>query len=100
MDAGLRLPKGFFDGNADDLGNFYQCLAIDAPFEESRIAGKYCIIQVPLSQDLTLPGFSAKADALDVSKFKLGPAAQLVLEKYYTGIKGYRALSGTHLEDR
>ncbi|KPI92901.1 Nose resistant to fluoxetine protein 6 [Papilio xuthus] len=100
LDAGLRVPKGFFDGNADDLGNYYQCLAIDAPFGDSRISGKYCVIQVPLSQDLTLPGFSGKADALNVNKLKLGPAAQLVLEKYYTGVKGYRALSGTHLDDR
>ncbi|XP_014369282.2 O-acyltransferase like protein [Papilio machaon] len=100
LDAGLRVPKGFFDGNADDLGNYYQCLAIDAPFGDSRISGKYCVVQVPLSQDLTLPGFSGKADALNVNKLKLGPAAQLVLEKYYTGIKGYRALSGTHLDDR
>ncbi|XP_061729796.1 nose resistant to fluoxetine protein 6-like [Cydia pomonella] len=56
LDAGIRLPRGILQGNFVDLGNYHQCLAINANFEPSDIEGKYCMIHVPIIQDeLNLP---------------------------------------------
>ncbi|CAH2076901.1 unnamed protein product, partial [Iphiclides podalirius] len=100
LDAGIRFPRGFFQGNTEDFGNYHQCLGIDLPFEGTNVGGKYCVIRVPVSQDLDLPGLSAAADSIDLKSLKLGADFELILEKYYTVIKAYRVLSGFGLDDR
>ncbi|XP_063359845.1 O-acyltransferase like protein-like [Cydia amplana] len=51
LDAGIRPPRGIFQGNFVDFGNYHQCIEISANFETSDIQGKYCMINVPMTQD-------------------------------------------------
>lgn len=54
-DAGLRIPRGLTEGNFIDLGNYHQCLGITHDAEDEQIQGKYCLIRVPMNQNLTVP---------------------------------------------
>ncbi|XP_028161296.1 O-acyltransferase like protein-like isoform X2 [Ostrinia furnacalis] len=59
IDAGIRIPRGILQGNTLDLGNYHQCLGINHQLENSELQGKYCLIQVPLSQQIPeLPGWT------------------------------------------
>ncbi|XP_073949762.1 nose resistant to fluoxetine protein 6-like [Choristoneura fumiferana] len=55
LDAGIRTPRGILQGNFVDLGNYHECLAINANFEPLNIEGKYCMLNIPVAQDLELP---------------------------------------------
>ncbi|CAK1600711.1 unnamed protein product [Parnassius mnemosyne] len=100
LDAGIRLPRGFLDGNSVDLGNYQQCLGIDVPFENSNIVGKYCTIQVPLNQELNLPGLFGSSEPFYMSSLKYAADTEGILQRYNAILRGYRALSGVDLEDR
>jgi hypothetical protein len=41
-DASAKLPSGILNGNANQLGDFDQCLAV-ASQDEAHIDGKYCL---------------------------------------------------------
>ncbi|XP_063822750.1 nose resistant to fluoxetine protein 6-like [Ostrinia nubilalis] len=59
IDAGIRIPRGILQGNTLDLGNYHQCLGINRQLENSELQGKYCLIQVPLNQQIPeLPGWT------------------------------------------
>lgn len=55
VDAGIRLPRGILEGNTNDLGNYHQCLGINQQLENSELQGKYCLVRVPLRQNLVFP---------------------------------------------
>ncbi|CAH0581530.1 unnamed protein product [Chrysodeixis includens] len=54
-DAGFRIPKGIFEANNVDLGNYHQCLGLNQQLPTSELQGKYCMIQVPLNQAINFP---------------------------------------------
>ncbi|XP_013136821.1 PREDICTED: nose resistant to fluoxetine protein 6-like [Papilio polytes] len=100
LDAGVRIPRGLFDDNSVDFGNYHQCLGIDSPFEQSRISGKYCVIQIPLLQNFTMPGFSGDNSTLENDLIKLGPSGEMLLDKYYSIVNMYRLIFGTNIYNR
>lgn len=44
MDANAKLPSGILKGNINQLGDFDECLSIDAPNEEFQ--GQYCLAYI------------------------------------------------------
>ncbi|XP_063822749.1 O-acyltransferase like protein-like [Ostrinia nubilalis] len=60
IDSGLRAPRGILEGNTVDLGNYHQCLSINRQLEDSELQGKYCLIKVPLNQNIELPGLDLR----------------------------------------
>ncbi|KAJ8721333.1 hypothetical protein PYW07_002108 [Mythimna separata] len=55
-DAGIRIPRGFLEGNMLDMGNYHQCIGLNQPIgPDTEIQGKYCMIQVPLNQTFDIP---------------------------------------------
>ncbi|CAH2108553.1 unnamed protein product [Euphydryas editha] len=55
LEAGARLPRGFFEMNFADLGNYEQCLNIRSENGDIQIEGKYYLIRIPLEQEFRLP---------------------------------------------
>ncbi|KAM3963613.1 nose resistant to fluoxetine protein 6-like [Aphomia sociella] len=55
LDAGPRTPRGILKGNFIDLGSYYNCLNIDKNVRNMNIEGKYCMLSVPLLQNISLP---------------------------------------------
>ncbi|KOB55657.1 Uncharacterized protein OBRU01_25860, partial [Operophtera brumata] len=55
IDSSFRTPKGLLEGNFADYGNYHQCLNIHQELVPSTIEGKYCMIRMPLQQNITLP---------------------------------------------
>ncbi|XP_075974719.1 nose resistant to fluoxetine protein 6-like [Anticarsia gemmatalis] len=55
LDAGIRTPRGIITGNTLDLGNYYQCLGISKEIPDSVVEGKYCLVEVPLNQNINWP---------------------------------------------
>ncbi|XP_047533374.1 nose resistant to fluoxetine protein 6-like [Vanessa atalanta] len=51
IDASGKIPSGILIGNLADLGSYHQCLSIQYLADELEIAGKYCLIHVPLNQN-------------------------------------------------
>ncbi|XP_045534617.1 nose resistant to fluoxetine protein 6-like [Papilio machaon] len=100
LDAGIRIPRGLFDDNSVDFGNYHQCLRINSPFEQTRILGKYCVIQVPLIQNFTVPGFSGENSTLENDLIKLGPSGRILLDKYHSMVNMYRLVFGTSIHNR
>lgn len=49
MDANAKLPSGILNGNLNQLGDYDQCLSVDA--SKRDLKGKYCLASV----QLTLP---------------------------------------------
>ncbi|XP_028161295.1 O-acyltransferase like protein-like isoform X1 [Ostrinia furnacalis] len=62
IDSGLRAPRGILEGNTVDLGNYHQCLSINRQLEDSELQGKYCLIKVPLNQNIELPGLDLRKE--------------------------------------
>ncbi|CAH2096594.1 unnamed protein product [Euphydryas editha] len=52
IDASGKIPNGILMGNLADLGNYHQCLDIRYLIDELNIEGKYCMLRVPLNQNL------------------------------------------------
>lgn len=98
LDAGIRIPRGFLEGNTLDMGNYHQCLGINRLLEESEIQGKYCVIQLPLSQDINLP-FPNNID-FDPQALKLDDETISMIEKYTIVNAGAKGLSGFPPGDR
>ncbi|KAG6451009.1 hypothetical protein O3G_MSEX006874 [Manduca sexta] len=65
LDAGIRTPRGFFEGNFVDLGNYFPCLNIEQALPTSVVGGKYCRIRIPLNQQLELPTLPTLPDFPD-----------------------------------
>ncbi|KAJ0175782.1 hypothetical protein K1T71_008941 [Dendrolimus kikuchii] len=84
LDAGIRTPRGIFTGNFMDLGNYYQCLALHRSSEVGAISGKYCLMNIPLSQgNLTLPELSQFPERLEIPLpdtpwFELGTNTRMI----------------------
>lgn len=55
FDTGARIPRGILNGNTQDLGNYQQCLGIKEEIPNSVVEGKYCMLKVPLEQNVELP---------------------------------------------
>ncbi|CAH0585974.1 unnamed protein product [Chrysodeixis includens] len=51
LDASGKFPSGFRQGNWHDFGDYFQCLGINKVIENVEIPGKYCAVQIPLTQD-------------------------------------------------
>ncbi|XP_026315716.1 nose resistant to fluoxetine protein 6-like [Hyposmocoma kahamanoa] len=49
LEAGPRVPRGILQGNLKDLGNYRQCLGINREIDDMVIEGKYCQIEIGLS---------------------------------------------------
>lgn len=49
FDATGKVPSGILKGNLVELGNFEQCIAIDATVENGTITGKYCYGKLSLT---------------------------------------------------
>ncbi|CAB3222558.1 unnamed protein product [Arctia plantaginis] len=64
FDAGARIPRGILNGNTQDLGNYYQCLGINEEIPNSVVEGKYCLIKVPLEQNVDFPDLLGLPDIL------------------------------------
>ncbi|XP_026315718.1 uncharacterized protein LOC113227060 [Hyposmocoma kahamanoa] len=56
LEAGLRIPRGILQGNLLDLGNYRQCLGINTEIDNMVIKGKYCQINIGLSDLVSLGG--------------------------------------------
>lgn len=65
FDAGIRTPRGILTGNTLDLGNYYQCLGINQEIPDSVVEGKYCLIEVPLEQNINWPELPILPDLPD-----------------------------------
>ncbi|GBP20432.1 hypothetical protein EVAR_14681_1 [Eumeta japonica] len=80
LDAGIRFPRGFLEGNTVDLGNYHQCLALQQDIANTTIEGKYCSIYLPFNQEIQLP------------EFPPWPEIQPIFEELKYKIKGYEYL--------
>jgi hypothetical protein len=60
MDASIRIPRGITLGNFVDMGNYYQCLAINKQALDMTVEGKYCAIHIPLNQGFNVPEIGAE----------------------------------------
>ncbi|KAM3963614.1 nose resistant to fluoxetine protein 6-like [Aphomia sociella] len=54
LNAGPRTPRGLLKGNLIDLGSYYECLEIQEQVNNMDIEGKYCMVNVPLYQEIDL----------------------------------------------
>ncbi|KAJ2950206.1 hypothetical protein O0L34_g11568 [Tuta absoluta] len=54
IESGLRVPKGIFEGNLIDYGNYFQCININENVGTTNIEGKHCKINVPVNQNVDL----------------------------------------------
>lgn len=68
FDASSKIPSGLLEGNAIDLGNYDECLAIEYEYKNASLIGKYCglgvIITIPKDK---LPIDILRAKVLSVS---------------------------------
>lgn len=52
-DAGAKLPSGLLRGNANQLGDYDECLSVDSgpllAWGGERVRGKYCLVEVDVS---------------------------------------------------
>lgn len=46
FDSSTKFPNGVLIGSTYDLGNFDECVSVDAEINEERIQGKYCLATV------------------------------------------------------
>ncbi|XP_026315616.1 O-acyltransferase like protein-like [Hyposmocoma kahamanoa] len=56
IEAGPRMPRGILQGNLIDLGNYHQCLGINREIDDMVIDGKYCQINIGLSDLANIEG--------------------------------------------
>lgn len=52
LDASARIPRGILLGNLQDLGNYDQCLNINEYLDSINIQGKYCMTELPVTQNM------------------------------------------------
>lgn len=96
----MRIPRGMFEGNLVDLGNYPQCLAIHETMENMSIEGKYCIINVPPNQNLQLVTSSLKSNPIfDPAALRMHGKTMNELMVYETEMKKLRATFGNELDD-
>lgn len=50
------MPRGILQGNLIDLGNYHQCLGINREIDDMVIDGKYCQINIGLSDLANIEG--------------------------------------------
>ncbi|CAB3260984.1 unnamed protein product [Arctia plantaginis] len=55
FDASGKIPNGISGGNLNDLGDYFQCLAINQDVGQQKIHGKYCMVGVPMGALSVLP---------------------------------------------
>ncbi|CAG4983777.1 unnamed protein product [Parnassius apollo] len=100
LDAGIRIPRGIFDGNTMDLGNYHQCLNINLPLNNTAIEGKYCMIRVPFNQELDLPNSSTPRWLnFNPSSLRMDEDVISMLKDYSYRRTALKALFGTDLNE-
>lgn len=52
-DAAAKIPSGLLSGNVNQLGDFDQCINVEAPNNE--FTGKYCLAYVQVTVPDNLP---------------------------------------------
>ncbi|XP_052756177.1 O-acyltransferase like protein-like [Galleria mellonella] len=62
LDASLRIPRSIQKGNLLDIGSYYECLEIKENEEDMNIEGKYCMMKIPLGQNISMDSLSTKLD--------------------------------------
>ncbi|CAB3222560.1 unnamed protein product [Arctia plantaginis] len=94
FDAGTRTPRGILTGNTQDLGNYYQCLGIKQEIPNSVIEGKYCMISLPLEQNIQLPDLPDLPDILSqaLPAWELIHSNRRVNDKVVKSLNEYNAL--------
>ncbi|XP_013181605.1 PREDICTED: nose resistant to fluoxetine protein 6-like [Papilio xuthus] len=100
LDAGIRLPRGLLAGNTVDLGNYHQCLEINTTLHNTNIEGKYCMIRVPLNQELSLhPISSIQSSNFDPFSLHLDEDTITKINNYKLKRAGLKALFGADLNE-
>ncbi|XP_075974091.1 uncharacterized protein LOC142975240 [Anticarsia gemmatalis] len=101
-DAGIRIPKGILEGNTVDMGNYHQCINFNQPLPDSELQGKYCVIRVPLNQNIEISEFptSPQKAYIDPSLLRLNNETMQRLEQNYGLRKLMRLFTGNVNDDR
>ncbi|KPJ06931.1 Nose resistant to fluoxetine protein 6 [Papilio machaon] len=100
LDSGIRLPRGLLAGNTVDLGNYHQCLQINATLHNTDIGGKYCMIRVPLNQELQLqPILTSQPSHFDPFSLHLDEDTITKIKDYKLKRAGLKALFGADLNE-
>ncbi|XP_052756094.1 O-acyltransferase like protein-like [Galleria mellonella] len=60
LDASLRIPRSLQKGNLVDLGSYYECLGIKKNEGDMNIEGKFCMMKIPLGQNISLDRHSTR----------------------------------------
>ncbi|XP_013136895.1 PREDICTED: nose resistant to fluoxetine protein 6-like isoform X2 [Papilio polytes] len=98
LDAGIRIPRGLLAGNTIDLGNYHQCLEINQTVQNTDIEGKYCMIRVPLNQELPLQAISSSSH-FDPFSLHLDENIITKIKDYELSRAGLKALFGADLNE-
>ncbi|XP_069356346.1 nose resistant to fluoxetine protein 6-like [Maniola hyperantus] len=100
FDAGMRVPRGMFLGNLVDLGNYPQCLGIHGNVDDMSIEGKFCMIRVPMNQNVQLePSFEKFQSNFDPRALHLHSKTIEKLVEYNSNIKKLKFTFGSELAD-
>nr|XP_034827097.1 nose resistant to fluoxetine protein 6-like [Maniola hyperantus] len=98
LDAGIRIPRGIFLGNLVDLGNYPQCLGIHENVDDMSIEGKFCLIRVPINQNLQSESSYEKFQSnFDPRALRLNSKTIEKLVEYNSNIKKLRSTLGGEL---
>lgn len=99
-DAGIRVPRGFLEGNTLDLGNYHQCIGLNQPLLNNQLQGKYCMVRVPMNQSYHLPDWSGyETSNFDPNLLSLDDETVKILQKYKALKKGMLGMSGIVSDD-
>lgn len=99
-DAGIRVPRGFLEGNTIDMGNYHQCIGFNQPIAPSNeLQGKYCMIQVPMNQSFVIPWDLPDTSNFNPNLLRLDGETVKTLEKFKALRKGMHAMAGV-IDDR
>ncbi|XP_034827096.1 nose resistant to fluoxetine protein 6-like [Maniola hyperantus] len=99
LDAGMRVPRGILQGNLVDLGNYLQCLGIHENVNDMSIEGKFCMIRVPMNQNVQLETSSVKKSNFDPGELRLDSRTIKKLVEYNSNIKKLRSTFGGEFAD-
>ncbi|XP_039751373.1 nose resistant to fluoxetine protein 6-like [Pararge aegeria] len=100
LDSGMRVPRGILKGNLVDLGNYPQCLEIHSFVKDMSIEGKFCMIKVPVNQNLQLPPpFKNFTSNFDPGALRIHTKVFENLRDYTRNMEKIRATFGGELTD-